>query len=51
MVSTSERGEVAGKGGRRENTVQKTCTHPCKAKMKPVETTHERGVVEGRIQV
>jgi hypothetical protein len=28
-IGTSGRGEVVGKGGRRVNTVQKTCAHAC----------------------
>jgi hypothetical protein len=31
-VGTSRSREVAGKGGRRVNTVQKMCTHVCKCK-------------------
>jgi hypothetical protein len=31
-VGTTGRGEVAGKGGRRVNTVQKMCTDICKSK-------------------
>jgi hypothetical protein len=31
-VVTSQRGELAEKGGRRMNTVQKMCTNACKCK-------------------
>jgi hypothetical protein len=38
-AGTSGRGEVMGKGIRRMNMVKKMCTHVCKCKMIPVETT------------
>jgi hypothetical protein len=32
VVDTSGKGKMAGKGGRRMNTVQIMCTHVCKCK-------------------
>jgi hypothetical protein len=37
-IGTGGKEEVAGKGGRRMNTVHIMCTHLCECKMIPVET-------------